>query len=78
MLGSLWVWPEGVYGGEFFRKVREMRSHFGAFFDFFQNRPEMCLGGSGGTEWTPGDPREPLNCSGTPEFPGSGVPGIFP
>ena len=78
MLGSLWVWSEGVYGGDFLRKVPEIRGHFGAFFDFFQNRPEMCLGGSGGTEGTPGDPWEPLNCSETPEFPGFRGSGNFP
>ena len=48
------------------------------FFDFFQNRPEMCLGGSGGTEGTPGDPWEPLNCSETLVFPGFRGVGNFP
>ena len=78
MLGSLWVWPEGVYGGEFFRKVPEIQCHFGAFWDFFQNRPEMCLGGSGGTEGTPGDPWEPVNFPETLEFPGFWGSGNFP
>ena len=47
------------------------------FLTFFQNRPKMCLGVSGGTEEAPGDPWEPLNCSETPEFPGFRGSGNF-